>query len=97
MGAEMSTARLKALTDMGFTVAESRMALEATGGDVQQAANLLARHRARREAEAGGALALHINDLLREQRPWNEFFERFLWPEHLSERIQTNLQYYRAK
>ena len=34
--------------------------------------------------------------MLREQRPWDEFFARFLWPEHLRDRIQTNLYYYRG-
>ena len=34
--------------------------------------------------------------MLREQRPWNEFAERFMAPEHLGERVQTNLLYYRG-
>ena len=96
MGADMSTARLQTLTDMGFSVAESRLALEATNGDVARAADLLARRREAREAASGGAAARRINQLLQEQRPWNEFFDRFMWPEHLSERVQTNLLYYRA-
>lgn len=96
MGAELSTARLKTLTDMGFTVAESRLALEATNGDVQRAAELLIARRNAREADQGGIVARRVNEMLREQRPWNEFFDRFLWPEHLQERIQTNLLYYRA-
>jgi len=96
MGADISTQRMKTLTDMGFTVTESRIALEETGGDVQRAADLLLQRRADREHAAGGVLAYRVNQLLREQRPWPEFFERFLWPEHLPERVQTNLVYYRA-
>ena len=96
MGAEMSTARMKQLTDMGFTVAESRIALEAAGGDVTRAAELLVARRNQQQAAAGGVFAARINQILSEQRPWNEFFERFLWPEHLAERVQTNLLYYRA-
>ena len=97
MGAGMSSAHLKVLTDMGFGETESRMALEAAAGDVNAAAEYLARRRAARQQAEGGAIAFRINELLREQRPWPEFFERFLWPEHLSERVQTNLLYYRAK
>lgn len=97
MGADLSVDRVRPLMDMGFSLADSRAALEATGGDVQAAAELLANQRARREREAGGVIAFRVNELLREQRPWNEFFERFLWPEHLGERIATNLLYYRAK
>ena len=96
MGADLSTARLQRLTEMGFSVAESRIALEATGGDVDRAAILLTRRRREREQAAGGALAYRINEFLREQRPWQEFFERFLWPEHMRERVQTNLLYYRG-
>ena len=96
MGADVSTARMQTLTDMGFTVAESRLALEATNGDVARAADLLARRREARERASGGAVVRRINELLQEQRPWNEFFDRFMWPEHLSERVQTNLLYYRA-
>ena len=29
-------------------------------------------------------------------RPWDEFLHRFMWPEHLNERVQTNLFYYRG-
>ena len=98
MGADLSTGRaLTQLTAMGFSVAESQMALEATGGDVQAAAELLVQRREARERDAGGVVAVRINELLRDQRPWPEFFGRFLWPEHLAERVQTNLVYYRAK
>merc|ERR1740139_549299 len=48
----------------------------------------------RQEASAG--LANRANAILRTQRPWPEFFERFLWPEHLQERLGTNLVYYEA-
>ena len=72
------------------------MALEATGGSLERAAELLTRRRAARQAAAGGPVTYQINELLREQKPWNEFFERFLWPEHWAERVQTNLLYYRA-
>ena len=34
--------------------------------------------------------------MFREQKSWNEFFERFMWPEHPREHIQTNLLYFRA-
>ena len=91
MGAEMSTDRMRTLTDMGFSVAEARMALDRTGGDLQQAAEYLAQRRERQQAAAGGPVAFRINELLREQKPWDEFFDRFLWPEHLSDRVQTNL------
>jgi hypothetical protein len=95
MGAEVSTARLDRLTALGFSVAEARIALEQTGGDVARAEQLLLAER-RRRAAAGGGLAERINAILRTQRPWPEFFERFLWPEHLYERVQTNLVYYEA-
>ena len=125
MGADISTANVSQLTDMGFSVEDSRAALQATMGDVARAAELLSARQAQMEREAGGPLAFRINNLLREQRvsdrtikrrafalrpgvlrsrarllasqPWNEFFERFLWPEHLAERVQTNLLYYRGK
>jgi len=96
MGAELSTQRVRALTEMGFGVTESRLALEATNGNVSQAAALLTARRREREQAEGGVLARRINALLREQRPWGEFFGRFLWPEHLPERVQTNLFYFRA-
>ena len=93
MGEVQSTARLKRLTDLGFTVAESRAALDAAEGDVDRAEALL---RSKQQSE-GGPIGRRINALLREQRPWDDFFARFLWPEHLSERVQTNLYFYRAK
>ena len=96
MGADLSTERMERLTSMGFSIAESRLALEAAGGDVQRAAELLIARRDQQNRAAGGALARRINGILQEQRPWNEFFERFLWPEHLQERLQTNLLYYRG-
>ena len=96
MGADMSTDRLRRLQEMGFSVADSRVALEATNGDVDKAAELLTRRRQAEEAAQGGPLARQLNILLREQRPWDEFFARFLWPEHLRDRIQTNLYYYRG-
>ncbi|KAL1514601.1 hypothetical protein AB1Y20_003695 [Prymnesium parvum] len=34
-------------------------------------------------------------DFLR-PRPWNEFFDRFLFPEHLYDRVRTNLGYYQG-
>ena len=75
MGADLSTGRaLTQLTAMGFSVAESQMALEATGGDVQAAAELLVQRREARERDAGGVVAVRINELLRDQRPWPEFF-----------------------
>ena len=92
MGAEVSTARLDRLTALGFSVAEARLALEATKGDVDQAERLLLQERARK----GHGFAQQINALLRTQKPWPEFFERFLWPEHLQERVATNLVYYQA-
>ena len=95
MGAEVSTARLDRLTALGFSVTEARLALDATNGDVQRAEALLLAKR-RREASAGHGLANKINAILRTQRPWPEFFERFLWPEHLNERLATNLVYYEA-
>ena len=95
MGADLST-QMGTLTQMGFSVAESRMALEASGGDVERAAALLIARREAQDRQAGGALARRIKNVLREQRPWNEFLERFMWPEHLGERVQTNLLYYRG-
>ena len=96
MGGSVSTARMQRLTEMGFTVAESRAALEATAGDVDRAAELLTERRRAREAAEGGRLAFRINAFLQHQRPWDEFFGKFLWPEHLQERLDTNLFYYRA-
>ena len=96
MGAEGSTARLQALVDMGFSVVEARLALEATSGNVERAAELLKAHRRERERAQGGPLVARINAFLRNQQPWSEFFDKFLWPEHLHERIETNLLYYRA-
>lgn len=96
MGAEGSTARLQALVEMGFSVVEARLALEATSGNVERAAELLKAHRRERERAQGGSLVARINAFLRNQQPWSEFFDKFLWPEHLHERIETNLLYYRA-
>lgn len=96
MGADVSSARLTKLTEMGFTVAESRLALEATSGNVEAAAEILLADRRERERRQGGALAARVNSFLRTQQPWNEFFGRFLWPEHLNDRVSTNLLYYRA-
>lgn len=96
MGADLSSQRLQQLTAMGFSVEESRLALQATNGNVERAAELLLQRRRARERSQGGALAARINDFLRDQQPWNEFFGRFLWPEHLQERVSTNLLYYRA-
>ena len=90
MGNVQATERLQVLMDLGFTAAESRQALAATSGDVDRAAALLLAHRRERERREGGIAAL-VNEVLREQRPWNEFTERFLWPEHLNERVHTNL------
>ena len=50
----------------------------------------------RRDQANSQPIAEMVNSLLREQRPWSEFFERFLWPEHLRERVLTNLNYYAA-
>ena len=96
MGADLSTARVKTLTDMGFSVAESRLALEATSGDVQRATEILLARRQAQERAHGGALAARINHFLKDQRPWDEFFGTFLWPDHPQQRIQTNLVYYKA-
>jgi hypothetical protein len=103
MGAELSTARVSRLTALGFDVASVRAALEACDGDVDRAEQLLRQERARRETAArgggdGGAeeIGRAVNSVLREQRPWSEFGERFLWPEHPRERMLTNLVYYRA-
>ena len=103
MGAELSTARVSRLTALGFDVASVRAALEACDGDVDRAEQLLRQERARRETAArgggdGGAeeIGRAFNSVLREQRPWSEFGERFLWPEHPRERMLTNLVYYRA-
>ena len=98
MGNTPTTERLQHLTNLGFTVAESRAALRHTDGDVEKAAAILQRLRRQKAARANSAAGLvdRVNDLLREQKPWSEFFEKFLWPEHLDERLQTNLLYYRA-
>jgi hypothetical protein len=96
MGQEVSTERLRRLTDEGFTVAESRLALEATNGNVDAALEILRARRHAAEQAQGGALAYRINQFLRTQRPWDEFFDRFLWPEHLHERVSTNLHFYRG-
>jgi len=103
MGAELSTARVSRLTALGFDVASVRAALEACDGDVDRAEQHLRQERARRETAArgggdGGAeeIGRAVNSVLREQRPWSEFGERFLWPEHPRERMLTNLVYYRA-
>lgn len=93
MGATTSTERLNHLTSLGFSVPEARLALDATGGNLEQAEALL---RAKRERETASSFGQKINLILKQQRPWTEFFERFLWPEHLEERIATNLLYYQA-
>ena len=95
MGAASSTARLDRITALGFSVAEARLALEHTNGDVDRAILCLLAKR-RQEAAAEQGLANRVNAILRRQRPWPEFFERFLWPEHLHERLSTNLVYYEA-
>ena len=95
MGATSSTARLDRITALGFSVAEARLALEHTNGDVDRAILCLLAKR-RQEAAAEQGLANRVNAILRRQRPWPEFFERFLWPEHLHERLSTNLVYYEA-
>lgn len=92
----MSTDRMNQLTAMGFSVAESRIALEEAKGNVTRAAELLVARRAERERANGGVLVQRLNGILREQKTWNEFFERFMWPEHPRERVQTNLLYFRA-
>ena len=94
MGATNSTERLDHLTSLGFSVSEARLALDATGGNLEQAESLL---RAKREREqASSSFGERVNLVLRQQRPWSEFVERFLWPEHLEERLATNLLYYQA-
>lgn len=94
MGNVAATERLQRLLDLGFSVEESRLALEATSGDVDAAiAILMAR---RKQANQHKTFAERINYVLKQQRPWGEFFERFLWPEHFDERVRTNLFYYRA-
>uniref|UniRef100_A0A7S0IKP1 PRA1 family protein n=1 Tax=Calcidiscus leptoporus TaxID=127549 RepID=A0A7S0IKP1_9EUKA len=93
MGNIPPTARLQRLMDLGFTVAEARIALAEADGDVDRAAAILER---RRNLNAKRGFAERVNGLLREQRPWAEFFDRFLWPEHLNERVNTNLMYYRG-
>jgi len=75
----------------GYSEAEAHVAWRAAGGDHMRALRVLEERR--REREHGGALVRQINELLSEQRPWNEFFARFLWPEHLYARTQTNLLY----
>jgi hypothetical protein len=97
MGAEISTERLARLTALGFDVASCRAALDACDGDVARAERLLrAQARAARAGAGTEQLGIQINMILREQRPWSEFFDRFLWPEHPRERLLTNLVYYRA-
>merc|ERR1711920_272528 len=93
MGNIPPTARLQQLIDQGFTVAEARVALAETNGDISRAAALLEQRRALLEKRG---FADRVNRLLREQRPWAEFFDRFLWPEHLNQRVNTNLMYYRG-
>jgi hypothetical protein len=89
MGNVQGRDAVQVLMDLGYPVHECREALAANGGDVDRAAVWL---QARRQRPFGERL----NAILRTQRPWNEFFERFLWPEHLHERVQTNLHYYRG-
>ena len=84
MGNVQATARLQRLMDLGFSAAEARQALEQTNNDVDRAAELLLARRAR---ESQSVLVRSINRLLRTQRPWSEFFERFMWPEHLEELV----------
>ena len=96
MGAASSTERLNHLTAQGFSVTEARLALEATNGNVEQAEQLLQATRTREAAARRGSIGAKINLILGEQRPWPEFFERFLWPEHWEERVATNLLYYQA-
>lgn len=96
MGAEFSTERLNRLTALGFDAASCRTALDACDGDVGRAEALL-REQARSRRDANSEqFGVRINTILREQRPWSEFSERFLWPEHPRERLLTNLVYYRA-
>ena len=94
MGNSVSTPRLDRLTAHGFSVTECRMALAAADGNVERAEQMLLERR--RQAASGGAIASRVNAYMQDQRPWSEFFERFLWPEHWQERVQTNLVYYRA-
>lgn len=93
MGNTASTPRLDRLTAHGFSVTECRMALAAADGNVERAEQMLLE---RRRQAASGAIAARVNAYMQDQRPWSEFFERFLWPEHWQERVQTNLIYYRA-
>ena len=78
MGNTPTTERLQHLTNLGFTVAESRAALRHTDGDVEKAAAILQRLRRQKAARANSAAGLvdRVNDLLREQKPWSEFFEK---------------------
>lgn len=97
MGADLSTERMARLTALGFDVASCRAALDACDGDVARAERMLREQARAAQAGAGTEqLGIRINLILREQRPWSEFFDRFLWPEHPRERLLTNLVYYRA-
>ena len=90
MGNAAASPRLQRLIDLGFDEAECRYALAAADGDVDRAAALLLERRHKH------GIARIVNDVLRDQRPWDEFFARFMWPEHWHERVHTNLLYYRA-
>jgi hypothetical protein len=62
-------------------------------GDISQAVKRQADDEDRERAKA----AVGTNAVRRAQRPWSEFFERFLWPENRdcwAERVLTNLNYY---
>ena len=90
MGHVNPTPRLQRFIDMGFSVEETRMALAACNDDEARALELLLE---RRRARERAPVAAFISDQLQEMRSWPEFFERFMWPEHLYDRVRTNLFY----
>ena len=90
MGNAAASPRLQRLIDLGFDEAECRYALAAVDGDVDRAAAILLERRRKH------GIARIVNDMLRDQRPWDEFFARFMWPGHWYERVHTNVLYYRA-
>ena len=94
---------LQLLLDAGFDPSAAAAALDACDGDAQRALQHLRRRNRQSTSAATHAnvadahsLVDTLNTILREQRPWAEFAERFLLPDHPRERLLTNLLYYRG-
>mmetsp|Transcript_1110 Transcript_1110/g.3313 ORF Transcript_1110/g.3313 Transcript_1110/m.3313 type:complete len:219 (-) Transcript_1110:178-834(-) len=92
MAYPQSDPRVQQLLELGFWLPDCEQALEAAEGDLEKAAAILLSA----EVELQHKVVRRINGYLCQVRPWSEFFDHFLWPEHLQERVDTNVAHYHA-